>query len=89
LATLRRCVTIYLNNEFLISNAWEYLVTLQVGEIIALVGMGVLLVSNMGRRQARTGRAPGNRTLARMLSWGDFVAFGLILAGLVVMYIQK
>jgi hypothetical protein len=63
--------------------------TLQTGEIIALVGMGILLVSNMGRRKARTGRVPANRTLVRMLSWGDFVAFGLILAGLVVMYIQK
>ena len=63
--------------------------TLQTGEIIALVGMGVLLVSNMGRRRARTGKVPANRTLTRMLSWGDFLAFGLILAGLVVMYIQK
>ena len=62
--------------------------TLKTGEILALLGMGVLLVSNMGRRRARQGRlAKGG--LIRMLAWGDFVAFGLILAGLVVMYLQK
>ena len=62
---------------------------LQTGEILALAGMGVLLLSNMGRRRARQGKVPAKRALARMLSWGDFVAFGLILAGLVVMYLQK
>jgi hypothetical protein len=64
-------------------------VELQAGEIIALLGMAVLLLSNLGRRQVRQGRVSANRSLARMLSWGDFVAFGLILAGLVVMYFQK
>jgi hypothetical protein len=64
-------------------------VTLQTGEILALVGMGVLLLSNMGRRRTRQGRPPVKGRLTRMLGWGDFVAFGLILAGLVVMYIQK
>jgi hypothetical protein len=51
--------------------------------------MGVLLVSNLGRRQAPRGRLPAPRGLIRWLGWGDFVACGLILAGLVVMYIQK
>jgi hypothetical protein len=64
-------------------------VTLQTGEIIALVGMAVLLVSNMGRRQARRGKGPAIRGLAKLQSWGDFVAFGLILLGLVFMYFQK
>jgi hypothetical protein len=64
-------------------------VALQTGEILALAGMGVLLLSNMGRRRARQGRPPAKGGLIRMLAWGDFVAFGLILAGLVVMYIQK
>lgn len=67
----------------------ENVVALNTGEIIALVGMAVLLVSNMGRRQARQGKAPANRSLAKLLSWGDFAAFGLILVGLVVMYFQK
>jgi hypothetical protein len=64
-------------------------VTLQTGEVIALVGMAVLLLSNMGRRQARQGKVRANRGLTNMLSWGDFVAFGLILVGLVFMYFQK
>ncbi len=62
--------------------------TLQTGEILALVGMGVLLLSNMGRRRARQGQLPKGG-LMRILAWGDFVAFGLILAGLVVMYLKK
>ncbi|MFZ5447929.1 MAG: hypothetical protein ACOZFS_04755 [Thermodesulfobacteriota bacterium] len=63
--------------------------TLQTGEILALIGMGVLLFSNLGRRRARQEQASANRGLTRWLAWGDFVAFGLILAGLVVMYLQK
>jgi hypothetical protein len=63
-------------------------VALQTGEILALAGMGVLLLSNMGRRRTRQGQ-PAKGLLLRMLAWGDFVAFGLILAGLVVMYLQK
>jgi hypothetical protein len=64
-------------------------VALQTGEILALAGMGVLLLNNMGRRRARQGKVPPKGRLAQMLSWGDYVAFGLILAGLVVIYIQK
>jgi hypothetical protein len=59
------------------------------GEILALAGMVVLLLNNLGRRRLRQGRAPAGRGLAKWVAWGDFVAFGLILAGLVVMYIQK
>jgi hypothetical protein len=51
--------------------------------------MGVLLLNNLMRRRVRQGRAPVGRGLARWLAWGDFLAFGLILAGLVVMYLQK
>jgi len=64
-------------------------VTLQTGEILALAGMAVLLLSNMGRRRARQGRVPAKGGLTRMLGWGEYVAFGLIFAGLVVIYLQK
>jgi len=64
-------------------------VALQTGEILALAGMGVLLLNNMGRRRVRQGKLQAKGGLARMLSWGDYIAFGLILAGLVVIYIQK
>jgi hypothetical protein len=64
-------------------------VALQTGEIISLVGMVVLLLNNMGRRRARQGKVPAKGGLAKLLSWGDYVAFGIILVGLVVIYIQK
>ena len=62
---------------------------LQTGEIVALVGMVVLLLNNMGRRRARQGKVPAKGVLARLLSWGDYVAFGIIAAGLVIIYLQK
>jgi hypothetical protein len=62
-------------------------VQIKSGEILALVGMGVLLLNKMGRRRVRQGSA--SRGLTKWVGWGDFLAFGLILAGLVVMYLQK
>ena len=59
------------------------------GEIIALAGMGVLLLNNLGRRQVKQGRVPPRSLLGRLLAYGDYVAFGIILAGLVVIYLQK
>jgi len=61
----------------------------QSGEILALAGMGVLLLNKLGRRRVRQGRAPAGRGLAKWLAWGDFIAFGLILGGLVLMYLEK
>ena len=57
------------------------------GEVLALVGLGLLLLNNMGRRRMRQGGA--SRGLAKLVAWGDFLSFGVILAGLVVMYLQK
>jgi hypothetical protein len=62
---------------------------LRSGEMLALAGMGVLLLNNLGRRRVKQGRPLPGRALGRFLAYGDFVAFGLILAGLVVMYLQK
>ena len=59
------------------------------GEILALAGMGVLLLNNLGRRRVKQGKPPAARGLARFVAYGDFVACGLILAGLVVIYLQK
>jgi hypothetical protein len=65
-------------------------VVFQSGEILALVGMVVLLLGKIGGRRPRPGQPTGGvRGLAKWLAWSDFVAFGLILAGLVVMYLQK
>jgi len=59
------------------------------GEILALAGMGVLLLNNLGRRRVKQGKAPVSKGLARFVAYGDFLACGLILAGLVVIYLQK
>ena len=61
----------------------------KTGEILALAGMAVLLLNNLGRRRVKQGRPPAARGLARFLAYGDYVACGLILAGLVVIYLQK
>jgi hypothetical protein len=64
-------------------------VVVNTGEILALAGMGVLLLNNLARRQVRQGKPSAARGLARFVAYGDFVACGLILAGLVVIYLQK
>ena len=61
-----------------------------LGEVVALVGMVVLLLTGMGRRRVRQGRRPAGGGLGTWLvGRGDVVAFVLILAGLVLMYLQK
>jgi hypothetical protein len=62
---------------------------IKTGEILALAGMAVLLLNNLGRRQVKQGRVSPRGILGRFLSYGDFVALGIILAGLVVIYLQK
>ena len=64
-------------------------VEVTAGEIVALVGMGVLLLNNLGRRRVRQGRPPVKGRLAKLLDYGDYVAFGIILVGLVVIILQK
>ena len=59
------------------------------GEILALAGMGVLLLNNLGRRRVKQSKPSAFRGLATFVAYGDFVACGLILAGLVVIYLQK
>jgi len=59
------------------------------GEILALAGMGVLLLNNLGRRQVKQGRVAPRSFLGRLLAYGDYLAFGIILAGLVVISLQK
>ena len=64
-------------------------VVFKLGEILAMAGMGVLLLNNLGRRQVKQGRVLARSILGRVVAYGDFVACGLILAGLVVIYLQK
>jgi hypothetical protein len=61
-----------------------------LGEIVALVGMVVLLLTGMGRRRVRQGRRPAGGGLGKWLvGRGDVVAFVIILAGLVLVYLHK
>ncbi len=62
---------------------------MNAGVILALVGMVVMLLNNVSRRQVKQGRVPAGGALGRFAAYGDLVAFGLILAGLVIMYLQK
>jgi hypothetical protein len=64
-------------------------VVVKTGEFLALAGMGVLLLNNLGRRQVKQGRVAPRGILGKFLAYGDFLACGLILAGLVVIYLQK
>ena len=54
----------------------------RTGEILALAGMGVLLLNNLGRRQVKQGRGVPRGIPGRCLAYGDFVALGIIVAGL-------
>ena len=59
------------------------------GEILALVGLLLLIVHNLGRRQLVKAGKP-LRGLARFwLSWGDLVVFLIILAGLTLIWSHK
>jgi len=63
---------------------------LKLGEIIALVGLVVLLLTGMGRRRVRQGKLPAKQNLVKWLFLrGDVVAFVIIFVGLVLMYIKK
>jgi hypothetical protein len=64
-------------------------VAVGLGEFLALAGMGVLLLNNLARRRVKQNKPPAARGLARFVSYGDYLACGLILAGLVVIYLQK
>ena len=65
------------------------LMPVQLGHILALVGMGLLLWGGLGRQSARkhgTLRSPGFLTRQR---WLHAAAFGFILAGLFLLWGQK
>lgn len=59
-----------------------------LGQVLAVLGMILFLITAWGRRQARTRKQP-SAALVKLQSWGSLAAFGLILAGLVLMNYQK
>ena len=61
-----------------------------IGRNSGLGGHGGAVVEQPGAPAGEAGQGgPLARSLARFVAYGDFVACGLILAGLVVIYLQK
>ena len=58
-------------------------------EILALVGLLLLVVHKLGRRRLLKSRQPLRGLTRFWLSWGDLVVFLIILAGLTLMWSQK
>ena len=65
------------------------LVSLKSGELLALIGLILLLVNNVVRRQLVKSRKPAHGLRLFWLQWGDLVVFLIILAGLTLMWSQK
>jgi hypothetical protein len=64
--------------------------SMELGEVVALVGMVVMLLTGLARRRVRQGRRPAGGGLgAWLVGRGDVIAFVIILAGLVLMYLHK
>ena len=61
----------------------------ELGQILALVGMVVLLLSGMRRRQARKLGQASTPGYFREQRWLHGAAYGLILVGLLLMWIKK
>jgi hypothetical protein len=59
------------------------------GEILAIVGLLLLLVHNMLRRQVVKARQPVRGLTLLWLRWGDLAVFLVILAGLTLMWAYK
>jgi hypothetical protein len=59
------------------------------GEILGLVGFGLLLLHHMVRRQAMKAKKPAKGLYLLWLRWGDVAAFLTILAGLTLMWSHK
>jgi hypothetical protein len=62
-----------------------------LGQILALVGLVVFLLTGLGRqRSRRRAQGPGPSPASqRWQQWGTVAAFGLIVAGLVLMATTK
>jgi uncharacterized membrane protein len=60
-----------------------------LGRILALLGLILVLLTGWVRRQARAQKQSPSPALLKLQSWGGLVALGLILAGLILMNYQN
>jgi len=56
-----------------------------LGQFLALVGLIFLLLTGLGRQRARRQQQTQSPAFQRWQRWGSIAAFGLILAGLLLM----
>lgn len=61
----------------------------EIGQILALVGMVLLLAGGLGRQRARKQGKLRDPAFQKQQRWLQFAAFGLILAGLVLMWARR
>ena len=62
---------------------------LKSGEMLALLGLILLLVHKLVRRRMVQTRKPARGLYLFWLKWGDLVVFLIILAGLTLMWSHK
>jgi len=62
---------------------------LQIGQIVALVGMVLLILSGMGRQRARKEGKQRDPAFLKQQRWLHGAAYGLILLGLFLMWAKK
>ena len=63
--------------------------TLASGEILALVGLGLLLLTGWGRQRQRKLRHPPRPGFILWQRWGGVAAYVCVALGLLLMYAQK
>jgi len=65
------------------------LAVVKLGQILALLGLVLLVLGGLGRQRGRRRRQPPAAGFARWQRFSDLTALGLILAGLLLMWSQK
>ena len=61
----------------------------ELGPILALIGMVLLLLSSMGRQRARKSGKARTPAYLQQQRWLHFAAYGLIIVGLLMMWAKK
>jgi hypothetical protein len=56
-----------------------------LGQLLALAGLIFLLLTGMSRQRARRQQQTPSPSFQRWQQWGSIAAFGLIIAGLLIM----
>jgi hypothetical protein len=56
-----------------------------LGQVLALLGLILLLLIGLGRQRARGQKQPPSSAFQRWQQWGSYAAFALILIGLLLM----